>query len=189
MWGRVFVWDPHVNGTQLSLLLWKERTALEFPSFPLLPFFYYQRQQRWKITGVPSQLPFVTLTKSFTLVLILQKLSLSRGVTASSFLAQSFLWNYFLWSDLVGWCTEVLFSANQSQHKVSYQKHIWWSLLPPSKMFTDLRCYSGPARCIYGCGESRGLLLWIKGNIISLVDSAWFFPIHFSIHCCLIFVA
>lgn len=38
-------------------------------------FFYYQRQQRWKITGVPSQLPFVTLTKSFTLVLILQKLS------------------------------------------------------------------------------------------------------------------
>ncbi len=53
----------------------KRKDGLEFPSFQFVPFFYYRRQQRWKITGVSSQLPFVTLTKSAALALRLQKQS------------------------------------------------------------------------------------------------------------------
>ena len=116
----IHVWTGHNRR-----LCCQEKGWLGVPVFSICPSFYYRRQQRWKITGVSSQLPFVTLTKSAPLALRLQKLSsgLKQEVQkASSFLARLFLLKHFLWFDLVGWRAEVLFCANQTQHKVSCQK-------------------------------------------------------------------
>lgn len=66
----IHVWTGHN-----CRLCCQEKGWLGVPVFSVCPFYYYQRQQRWKITGVSSQLPFVTLTKSAPLALRLQKQS------------------------------------------------------------------------------------------------------------------
>ncbi len=67
----ILVWTGHN-----CRLCCQEKGWLEVPVFSVCLFFYYYgRQQRWKITGVSSQLPFVTLTKSISLALRLQKQS------------------------------------------------------------------------------------------------------------------
>lgn len=67
----IHVWTGHS-----CCLCCQEKGWLRVLIFPVcLLFFYYRRQQRWKITGMSSQLPFVTLTKSVALPLRLQKQS------------------------------------------------------------------------------------------------------------------
>lgn len=66
----IHVWTRHS-----CCLCCQKKGWLGVPVFSVCPFSYYWRQQRWKITGVSSQLPFVTLTKSAPLALRLQKQS------------------------------------------------------------------------------------------------------------------
>lgn len=68
----IHVWTGHN-----CRLCCREKGWLGVPVFSVCPLFfcYYRRQQRWKITGVSSQIPYVTLTKSIPLALRLQKQS------------------------------------------------------------------------------------------------------------------
>lgn len=132
----IHVWTGHNCGFCCQEKEWRG-----VPIFSVCPclFYYYQRQQRWKITGVSSRLPFETLTKSSGPQTSKNSVpDLSRGVKASSFLAQSVLLKYFLWSDLVARQAEVLFHANQTQHKVSCQK-VCISLT--DALWTSSKCY------------------------------------------------
>lgn len=67
---RIDVWTGHN-----CCFCCQERRCLGVSIFYSLSFFslYYRRQQRRKITGVSSQISFVALTKSETLVLRRQK--------------------------------------------------------------------------------------------------------------------
>lgn len=150
----------------------KRMDGSEFPIFWV--FLYYLRQQRWKITGVSSQLPFCDPDKERSC-----SSQTSKAVFrtyASSFLAQSSLLKYFLWFALVGRCAEVLSCPNQAQHKVRCQRlriGLEWcfSYFLTVLCSPDLNCYSGPTASIYVYGEPRcfwprttSLIFWTKHN-------------------------
>lgn len=113
----------------------KRKDGLEFPSFQFV-HFYYWRQQRWKITGVLSQLPFVTLTKSAPLALRLQKHSSGLKQKSKGLLFPGTVIPLKEFPLGLTWLTGVqtYCSSNQIQYKINSRKRCI--------MLTDALCTS-----------------------------------------------
>lgn len=123
-----------------------------------LSIFYYHRQQRWKITGVPALLPFVTLTKSSPLALWLQnEASWFRPRSKRPHLPWHSRSSYGISSVLPRGTNTQMYCSSLISRKSSVRMcTLSWLMLrlfPRRLLSPELSCSSGPVWFIYVSGE------------------------------------